>query len=284
MDRVYRAADRLRRLVPPAWGLRQWRYLCRPGFRYYRGGLPRSYLDRRAAISRRHDYIYCRIPKAANTSVLAHLMSNELQLDELDDPREQSLYTACYRSLSELRADEVRDLRQRFFLFTFARNPYTRIASAYIHKIRGNRRPKKSVLRFYGHSPAQLEQPVSFAEFVAYLERENPARLDPHWAAQVALLPVPVTWLDFVGHQESFEADMQRVLQRIFGPGERLRRARRRYLETGSSSELESLYTPELITRIARIYHDDFTTLGYSTDFSRALEPPEAVCADHAVG
>ena len=274
MHRVYRVADRLRRLVPPAWGVRQWRYLLRPGFRYYRGGLPRSHLDRRAAISRRHDYIYFRIPKAANTSVLAHLMCNELQLDDLDDPREQSRYSACYRALGELRAEEVRHLRQRFFLFTFVRNPYTRIASAYIHKIRGNRRPKKSVLRFYGYSAAQLERPVSFAEFVAYLEAETPARLDPHWAPQVALLPVPLTWLDFVGHQESFESDMQQVLQRIFGTGERLRRVRRHYLESGSGAHLDALYTPELIERITRLYHDDFMAFGYSTDFSRAQAPP----------
>ena len=274
MHRFYRAAARVRRFVPPAWGFRQWWYLWRPGFRYYRGSLPRSHLDRRAAISRRRGYIYFRIPKAANTSVLAHLMCNELQLDELADPREKRRYAACYRSLSELRVDEVQAFRQRFFLFTFVRNPYTRIASAYIHKIRGNRRPKKSVLRFYGQSAAEIKRPVSFAEFVTYLEGESPTRLDPHWAPQVALLPVPVTWLDFVGHQESFETDIHHVLQRIFGEGKQLRRIRQHYLASGSSAQLEALYTPELIERIARLYHDDFMAFGYSTDFSRAQAPP----------
>ena len=208
-------------------------------------------VNRRIAVDRRHGYIYFRIPKAANSTVIR----NFIELPAGNDFESGSAKESFAR-VSQLTWSEVRKLEERFFLFTVVRDPFTRAVSAYFDKVQRSPRRTKVVSGLR----RTVEDHISFEEFCDFLESGGLDE-DAHWCRQIDLVPCGYERLHAVGRVESLDVDLPGILDRAIGHRPEI--ASYRPHQTGAGSRLKEIYTPETVERIRTIYRADFETLGY---------------------
>lgn len=219
----------------------------------------------RIAVCPEFRFLYFRVPKAGNSTVALTLAVHaypELREKLLADPTGRAAKQA-FRGLLRAGALTVAGLRRRHTLLAFFRDPYARLLSAYLDKLRsGNRSRFEWVARRAG---AFSVTDLTFADFIGFLE-EGGLFANAHWAPQTVLCPVPVAALDFLGRVEHLETDLQALVERIFGAeawrGVNERRHNRQY----AGLRLAEYYTPELAGRVWKLYRQDFDELGYSAD------------------
>ena len=99
-------------------------------------------LDPRGAYSPLEPFFYNRVPKAANTSITQTLFTHSAyspRLARRDNPKYK------FQRPIFLSPNQVYKLEYEAFKFTFVRNPYSRVLSAYLDKV-GRR--KHQGLRF----------------------------------------------------------------------------------------------------------------------------------------
>jgi hypothetical protein len=212
-------------------------------------------INQRTVVDRERGFIYFRIPKAANSTVMVNLAEADMSGQATSKHVKRAF--ARVDTLSER---EVKELTSRFFLFTVVRNPYSRLASSYLDKIERGKRSRK-VLQALG-KPEGSE--VKFLEFCHYLQNDGISD-DPHWYKQVDLVPCGIGLLDFVGHMETLDQDLTETLSRINGvaPSQLMNWAPH---QTGANAKLSQLYCSESIQIVKRLYADDFSAFCYSIE------------------
>ena len=101
-----------------------------------------------------------------------------------------------------------------WFRFSFVRNPYKRLLSAYKDKILGLGHPKKhnSFLKKINWNSTQLP---SFEEFIVAISRQSDDAMDWHWMPQSRLIMPDIIHYDFIGKLENYNEDMRTVLTRL---------------------------------------------------------------------
>ncbi|MGL6133540.1 MAG: sulfotransferase family protein [Prochlorococcaceae cyanobacterium] len=220
----------------------------------YRGRMDLFKLDPRGCYSPAEPFFYSRIPKAANTTIVAALAS-------------QSSYRPRYRRRKDpkysfqrpllLSSREVQRLEREAFVFTFVRNPFSRVLSAYLDKVGRLRHQGRRFLAW-----AQMHgQPGDFLGFCRFLEAGG-LYLDMHWAPQVEILCLPLSRFDFIGRVESLDRDLPQMLERLFGE-QNLAPSERRGTTTNAGHQLQEAYGPEQLQIIGRLYSRDFELFGY---------------------
>lgn len=220
----------------------------------YAGPMDLFKLDPRGCYSPAEPFFYSRIPKAANTTIVAALAEHcpfRRRQPRREDPK--------YRFLRPLFLPdrEVRRLEHDAFVFTFVRNPYSRVLSAYLDKVGRQRHQGRRFLAW----AERHGEPGDFVGFCRFLDAGG-LHLDMHWAPQRDILCLPIDRFDFVGRVESLDRDLSQVLRRLFGPDARMP-DRRRGTTTNASHRLQEAYGPEQRERIGRLYSGDFELFGY---------------------
>ena len=153
------------------------------------------------------------------------------------------------------------------FVFTFVRNPFARLLSAYLNKIVQHRDP--SVWGRFAARHGLDDAPLPFHRFLELVAATPPARMDMHWRPQSHTIAPHAVAYDFVGTMERFEEDLLQVLERIFGRD--LPVHEHAPHRTGSTDLLASYYGPQEIDLARRICAVDFRELGYSRDPARQI-------------
>jgi hypothetical protein len=227
-------------------------------------------VDRRVAIAREAGFIYFRVPKAANSTVTATLYTR-LTGEKIDLSASSSGIRRYFARAHTLSRAELQDLRSHFYLFSFVRDPYSRLASAYLEKVRRasrEGRAKQIVHRYYRRD---LDAEVSFLEFCAFLE-ERGLYKDAHWYPQVTFIPIGADQLHFLGRVESLDEDLRRVFRDVFHD-ETVAVASKVRHATGATERMKSLYCKATVEIVQRVYRADFADLGYPTwpDWARSL-------------
>ncbi|TDT44345.1 sulfotransferase family protein [Halospina denitrificans] len=209
----------------------------------YRNGISINSADARGLI----DFdlgIFCnRIPKAANSSIIVNLAYCKYGR-EIPSKQAKKLF----RTPSGLSKSEVGQLDQ-LFRFTFVRNPYTRVLSAFLDKV--DRRAKRR------------NQETSFLEFLQYLEKEG-LYSNAHWAPQTSLLLMPLENFDFIGKTENLTSDLGSVLSRIGHDSAAQELQSVLSNATGAGSKIAHYYNNQEREIVERLYRGDFERLGYS--------------------
>ncbi|WP_196799729.1 sulfotransferase family protein [Thioalkalivibrio sulfidiphilus] len=146
--------------------------------------------------------------------------------------------------------------------FCFVRNPVSRIVSAYKDKILTSEGKfwdrYRSSIRAFGGLPENGF--ISLETFVSWVESVPDAERDIHWRSQFALLRPDVINYDMLGKQETFDEDLERILQAI-GIMEPRNWVRGRQNESATiylQKELSSV-----LPVIYRIYSKDFDAFSY---------------------
>ncbi|WP_308909513.1 sulfotransferase family protein [Pseudokordiimonas caeni] len=229
---------------------------------------PRDY-NAHISISMKHRYVYFPVAKVATTSLMKALQIYEVgnlpQGLVTQHPRaEYSSWIKPY----QLTPDMLDDIFSApdYFKFTFVRNPYVRLVSAWKDKINGNSKEKSLILKLMGMPPQEIEVPISFGQFVKAIADQPLHKMDRHWRPQALCCMALWVQHDFIGKMENFDADIAHVSERIgfdisatFNNGTQVHR-------TGASETWRKEYTPELKGIVARLYAEDFARFGYDTE------------------
>lgn len=221
----------------------------------YRGALGLFTVDVRGAYSPQDGFFYNRVPKAGNSTVMATLAASSAYRRRLGRSRAKSRFLRPARMSSE----DVRRLSEDAFRFTFVRDPYGRVFSAFTDKVARKRKQARPFYRWLGRDA--FAGAPGFIDFLRFLD-DGGAHSDAHWAPQTELMLLPVSEFDFVGRLERLEPDLACVMERIFGPDVELS-MRRAGPRTDSHKALPDAYTPEGIEIVNRVYAADFETFGY---------------------
>lgn len=137
--------------------------------------------ENRFIYDEQYKFIYCPIPKVANSSIRRlHIMLQNLETDFNDnyDLWHYSHFNfSFYSFLSYWKAITILNDKS-YFKFTFVRNPYSRLLSGYLNKFvaKKNKLPffAEDVIRDiynYKNEKVDLDKSITFEEFVKYLIR-----------------------------------------------------------------------------------------------------------------
>lgn len=207
------------------------------------------------AVFPRLGIVYNRIKKSANTSIVAWLADLEgVTYDSLSSVKRE---VPNPRTLS---LAEVLHFGS-YYSFTFVRNPYARVLSAYLDKVAtGN--------PHYAATPGsgQAASPEGFEVFLDFLEAGG-LHANRHWWPQTDLLYKPADQFSFIGKVERMEQDMEEVLRNIRVAHDSKADFQKPHSvktrATSASNRLETFYSAKARDIVGRLYRDDFHTFGY---------------------
>lgn len=244
------------------WCLRPF-YLCAPG----RWSFRLRYLDSRVAVSREHRFIYVRIPKAANTTVvftLYWMIHGQL-------PTSGGQAKESFLSPRELSFAQARTASTDYFKFMVVRNPFGRVLSAYLDKIVFDGKPRPPEFKGLVRDCLGLRDgaEIDFETFCRYLKNGG-LHDDPHWIPQERYARlVGFDKLDFVGKTENLEADLAQVSAAVF-PGQKYEfQQEARQHKSNAQKNLLNYYTDECEDIVRNLYHQDFSLFGYDDFLKR---------------
>jgi hypothetical protein len=227
-------------------------------------------------ISKRFNYIYF-----ANNKCACSTIKLALYRAELGDPKYSPVNVHKRKENPIARPKDI--LPEEFealasggaFRFTFVRNPYVRLASAYRDKVERLATAKLNDLREYGderhlmilnrdlglRSLSEIEK-FTFTDFVDAVCAQEPRRMNIHWRPQVINTCHELIAHDFVGRVESFADDMRRLSKAINLPIGNLAASN----ITNVSHYLDEYYTPQIADLVYRKFQDDFDAFAYSRE------------------
>jgi Sulfotransferase family len=241
-----------------------------------RGGYnPNAHID--ALVQQK--LIYVNVPKNASTSIkmiLSRLVGRKpMSLEQLHKRKYSGLQSPFQVGMSAFYrlATDSTTLR-----FSFVRNPYERLVSAWADKFQDRRLVSgNSFIEKYLAGRREIDprlphgehSTLKFADFVTYATATASLRVDAHWAIQDDILSMPRLPLDFVGHVETFTRDIGRVLDHVHADPW-LRRAAVIPMRASPHHAWPLYYTQDIADRVYRAYEPDFDRFGYSRTISFA--------------
>lgn len=228
----------------------------RPFYRQYPPESPVDIflLDIRGAYSPTEHFFYNRVPKSANSTIMKLLG----EYSTYCRPFVSHLKDRWLRP-SHMSSAQVQDMVSgRVFCFTFVRDPYARVLSAYREKILGG---QVQLARHFGRSAAG--NPPDFETFCRFLDQGG-LHLDAHWAPQADLMLLPLERFDLIGKVETMAEDLSILAGRLgakqgFHP---LRVGK----VTASETRLTLDYSDASREVIRRLYRRDFDLFGYDPE------------------
>jgi hypothetical protein len=222
-------------------------------------------------------YMYFEVPKAG-CSMMKHLLRH---VEGCSGPLKRPAYlghesrrelwvhdlsNVPLPSLVDLDDKTQRDVLESpdFLRMTTVRNPYTRLVSAWKDKVVVccELTGRDVYLRIKGRLPEIHELPISFDEFVQFVEGQcDLPWCDQHWIRQVEYTFFPAMNFSHVIKMEELKEGL-RQFQRHLGLAEPLVADRRNEsLPLGKAT-----YTKELADRVYSLYRPDFDSLGYDRE------------------
>lgn len=218
--------------------------------------LNRNIIENGLAISTALGYVYARIYKSANSTVISSLYNaeNNIRITSLEDV--QKIKDNYFTKPGELSKSDLKNL-DSYFKFTIVRNPCRRILSAYLDKIEktdGSKR--KIVTKFLNKKP---DDEITFNEFLDFLENGG-LRQNGHWAPQTDFLVFPIDQYDYIGKLENLQKDLTQILSIIYSKDCPIISVNEH--KTNSKKKTKDL-TPSDKLRIYNLYIDDFRNFDY---------------------
>lgn len=213
-------------------------------------------------------FVYVTVPKAANSTIKRALFALYNKLPPESDPDALHASPGPFRTISQLSRSEI-DLAfrgPRTYRFTFVRNPYARLLSAYWDKIVDNNR------RGYGNHYAKklkLSTNATFEQFVFSVADQPDRASDWHWMSQTRCTMLNLIDYSFVGRVESLADDMAKALS-IIGCRSHSQEPVA-HLNKTAEQPSGDIYTETVANIVFRRYQDDFANFQYDRDSWRTI-------------
>lgn len=154
--------------------------------------------------------------------------------------------------------NKIEKLRKNNFIFTFVRNPYNRVLSTYLDKIKGQ--SNRSSYMFNNVLKGISGSDLTFKEFVDIIIKVPDRLLDPHLKPCYKLIEENVGSVDFVGKLENMKEDWKFI------------RAVLNYKDIKKENSnkkgynLKDYYTKEIAEKVYNKYKKDFEMFSYNKD------------------
>jgi hypothetical protein len=230
--------------------------------------LPPIPFARSIHISPRLNVAYVNNPKVACSSIKLTLQQAELD-DRSYRPATSvhDLVTSPLLTMRKLdgggpveRAAAMRAALEGCYVFSFVREPFGRLRSAYLNKI--VRRQKKGNFRVDAGFDADTCPP--FGDFVQSVCAQDPVEQNTHWRLQALNLSLDVISYDRIGRLERFAQDWAQIAAATGLPARTARAGR----STDTADKAQLHFTPALKRAVQTAYAADFERFGYDPDAS----------------
>lgn len=240
--------------------LRKSKILLNPMFGSDPFTIPYMCVASRIIVSPEHEFVYIRIPKAANSTVSAQLWSC-VNNEYLDTSKRVKEVKKNFLSAKQVSLKQSKEAVERFTFFTFVRNPYDRVLSAYLDKFSINKYIKK-----YGDQIVNSEGgELNFKSFCKYL-RDKGLYADPHWMPQYEFIWPSIKRINEIGRVENLNTDLYNIffdlfndckieLSKSYGPK-----------ATNSAKKREVYYDRECKDIVNELYVNDFRAFNYQIE------------------
>jgi len=170
-------------------------------------------------------------------------------------------------------------LSPEWFWFTFVRNPYTRLVSAFYAKIIPGPRMPEGGWYEYVRCRVRRNGVLTFESFVEYVQwafKENfpdgSRERDDHWGIQSRILLLDLLPYDFIGRFEYFETGIRLVLDKL-GALDLMPLAMQNHSVTSEKGS-KFVYDERLAKIVYEVYRQDFERFGYEKDSWQQLRGP----------
>ena len=221
-----------------------------------------------ARVDKSCSLVYTSIPKAGCTtiqSILANAWAQSVKkklIHNSHTPKAQE-YLIYWNSPGR---PPIQDLLEKCNFFTVSRNPYSRVLSAWMDKVKG---ATKEGVTFAGKFKIADPTNISFEKFIDLLMQCNKETFDHHWATQSSICNFDKVPYTHIGNLESLPDTINWINEHLpFPPiSEDARFASH---STGSAKKLSNYYTKSLQEKVYSLYGEDFENFGYSENINLA--------------
>lgn len=165
-------------------------------------------------------------------------------------------------------------------VFSIVRNPYTRVLSAYLDKIAGEKKEKRHLLLSMGYAQ---NIPVTFAEFVDFICSQDSREMDAHYAPQIFLMQADYVAYAKIGSVETIDESIAQIVSLAYGRPPASKADFRPHRQ-GASSLVAQYYTDEIAAKVYAKFRGDFERFGYSPERSESHLPPRNLKSAAQVG
>lgn len=220
-----------------------------------------------------HRCIYCVVPKAACSNWIMLLR----RLCGFEDYADASLlYAPADNGLTYVTLDEAMATLNldRCFKFTFVRNPFTRLLSAWRNKFDPTAGRinevwldyARGIRRELGSADTDGPGPLSFRDFIRFAALQSVEEMPLHWAPQTRITGIDRFPYDFIGRVENMADGFEMVRTRVgFDFDFPSRQDLWFHPPSNADHRLSRAYTPELVALVAETFRADFDAFGYPT-------------------
>lgn len=187
-----------------------------------------------------HQALFIHVPKSAGRSVVRGLF---------DVKSVEHAPAQWYQQLDP-------DRFQRYFKFTFVRNPWDRAVSAYTYLGKGGSAASEEDRHWAGF----VSNFESFDDFICQWLTPDTAMRNALFTPQVIFLKDMFGRIDmdFVGHFESLQQDFDTVAGKLGITGQLP------HLNQSRSASYQSFYSEQSRQRVGEVYAEDIEAFGYS--------------------
>ena len=211
--------------------------------------------------------VYMNNPKAACSSIKASLWSYYDKMHQKESlVVDRSIHIKTGIPFIEKILDASAETKKAIIkkpIFSVVRNPFSRIAASYIHKLLGGDPYILSWFceRFFLKPETINRDSLPFEEFLKVIGFDDPLLLNVHFRRQSINILYPFVSYDFIGHLE----DMGAVAEYLSAYNVLLESANiSSSPDQEHKNKLVSLYNPKTIDLVTRLYSEDFENFGYS--------------------
>lgn len=222
-------------------------------------------------ISLRNKYIYVETPKVGCSTIKKMLIQGEYgKKINFTDPA--YIHLREFSPLLNIKqVDNFSEFVKRgdMFKFCFVRNPYTRILSAYLDRIKSNK-PKKRQIIIQNANRYLSGEGLSFSEFVDAIVEQPIMYMDIHWRVQYYQTFQEGIKYDFIGKFETFKKDLGYAIEKTGIDFQKFYEEVRPHA-TNAEEYIQKYYVPELAKKIYNKYRIDFEYFGYKEELQRGV-------------
>ena len=192
--------------------------------------------------------------------------------------------------LNSFPPDQQKQMLEMYFKFTFVREPFERILSAYKDKFVHPRWADHKIRAFHGREILKNFRPnasknaleklndITFREFIEYLVTKGSNKSTPvmdwHWDNYVNICGMCAINYDFIGHYETFDQDLADFKEAAeLSPEDAKRFDARANINSDTASSMLSYYSQiptEWINILGQLFRANFDMFNY--DFPGPLK------------
>jgi chondroitin 4-sulfotransferase 11 len=206
-----------------------------------------------------HKLIYLVTPKSGCTSILSNLGLSYNIKTYTEEGREIHSHPDF---ITELRI--IRKKYNKFFKFTFVRNPISRIVSCYKDKILGHENYENYYFDNYHY---KIKSDISFEEFIKVISNIPDFLADRHFKSQYfSIVKNNKYKIDYIGKIENIDYDWQKLAIKY-----NLNSKMPHKNKSDSNNNYFDFYNIKTAELIYRRYKNDFKYFGYLDDYLKLI-------------